>query len=454
MADQWTKAGIARLGGVMDRHVETGSAVGLAWAVVRHGEVATGASGTTDAQLDHAVDDRTIFRISSMTKPVTAVAALVLVEDCVLRLDEPVDRFLPELADRTRPGRPAGPLDATVPAERPITLRDLLTFRMGLGMDFTFSYPQAGLQRMAELGLGRGPARPGSVACARRVDATARHDPARAPARDALAVPHECGRARRADRPGRRPALEHVPARADLRAAGDARHRVLGAGRGPRPLRAGLRFRSRHRARPWWIRADGEWSSPPAFPGRWRGPGLDAGRLPRVRVDALGRGTHAGVRILSRPSVELMTTNQLTAGSGRRRVPAPTATRVGWGFGVSVQLQRTDIRSVGTYGWDGGYGTVWANDPAEDLVGVHAHQPDVDVAPATAGGRRLLDRHLRRDRSMTMGKIVVTEFVSLDGVMEAPGANRGTSTRTGCVGIPMPVSSTTSSPSCSSTRRC
>ena len=106
MADQWTKAGIARLGEVMDRHVETGSAIGLAWAVARRGEVETGASGTTDAQLDRPVDERTIFRISSMTKPVTAVAALLLVEDCVLRLDDPVDRFLPELADRAGPRRP------------------------------------------------------------------------------------------------------------------------------------------------------------------------------------------------------------------------------------------------------------------------------------------------------------------------------------------------------------
>ena len=42
----------------------------------------------------------------------------------------------------------------------------------------------------------------------------------------------------------------------------------------------------------------------------------------------------------------------------------------GWGFGVSVQLRRTDARSVGTYGWDGGYGSSWANDPVEDVVGV------------------------------------------------------------------------------------
>ncbi len=76
----------------------------------------------------------TIFRISSMTKPVTAAAAMICVEECVLRLDEPVDRLLPELADRQVLRRPDAELDDTVPAHRPITVRDLLTFTMGLGI--------------------------------------------------------------------------------------------------------------------------------------------------------------------------------------------------------------------------------------------------------------------------------------------------------------------------------
>ena len=59
----------------------------------------------------------TIFRIASMTKPITAVAAMILVEECKLRLDEPVDRLLPELADRKVLKRLDGPLDDTVPAQ-------------------------------------------------------------------------------------------------------------------------------------------------------------------------------------------------------------------------------------------------------------------------------------------------------------------------------------------------
>ena len=79
------------------------------------------------------MQEDTIFRISSMTKPITAVATLMLLEECVLRLDEPVDRLLPELADRRVVQRIDGPIDDTVPAHRPITVRDLLTFRMGFG---------------------------------------------------------------------------------------------------------------------------------------------------------------------------------------------------------------------------------------------------------------------------------------------------------------------------------
>jgi CubicO group peptidase (beta-lactamase class C family) len=76
----------------------------------------------------------TIFRIASMTKPITASAAMILIEECKLRLDEPVDRLLPELADRRVLKRLDGPLDDTEPAKRPITLRDLLTFCMGFSI--------------------------------------------------------------------------------------------------------------------------------------------------------------------------------------------------------------------------------------------------------------------------------------------------------------------------------
>src|SRR5207244_3614044 len=97
------------------------------------------------------------FRSASVTKLVAAVAALTLVEECRLRLDDPVDELLPELADRRVLRKPDGPLDDTVPAHRPITVRDLLTFRLGIGLVLAppGAYP---IQRaMDEAGLSPGP---------------------------------------------------------------------------------------------------------------------------------------------------------------------------------------------------------------------------------------------------------------------------------------------------------
>jgi CubicO group peptidase (beta-lactamase class C family) len=370
MREPWTKDGVARVGEVMDRHVASGSALGLTWAIGRRGEVATGASGTIDAHPDRSVDERTIFRISSMTKPVTAVAALALVEDCVLRLDDPVDAFLPELADRQVLVDPSGPLDRTVPASRAITLRDLLTFRLGLGMDFSFSYVQAGLNAMAELGLGVGPPAPASV-------------PAPDEWMQRLAgVPLE-------RQPGER-WLYHTGA--DVlgvlvaRAAGSTfdaflRERIfepLGMRDTGFSVPAGDTDRfgpvfgadPDTGARVVGDPADGQWSSPPAFPGG--GAGL-VSTLPDYLAFAsmlAGGGTHDGVRVLARPTVELMTANHLTADQLVTSAPGAPEGSVGWGFGVSVQLHRSDVRSVGTYGWDGGFGTSWANDPVEGIVGV------------------------------------------------------------------------------------
>jgi CubicO group peptidase (beta-lactamase class C family) len=87
----------------------------------------------------------TPFRIASLTKPVLAAVTMMLV-DGTLSLDEPIDRWLPELADRRVLRQIDGPLDETVAAQRPITLDDLLTFRMGFGLIVRSAVPdrQAG----------------------------------------------------------------------------------------------------------------------------------------------------------------------------------------------------------------------------------------------------------------------------------------------------------------------
>jgi CubicO group peptidase (beta-lactamase class C family) len=149
--------------GVLESHVAHGYASGVV-ALVGQGEashvltIGAKALGAADPMRGD-----TIFRITSMTKPVTTAAAMMLIDEGKLRLDEPVDRLLPELADRRVLNRIDSPLDDTVAANRPITLEDVLSFRLGLGVVLARpgAYP---IQRaIAELGLmGFGPPDPTS----------------------------------------------------------------------------------------------------------------------------------------------------------------------------------------------------------------------------------------------------------------------------------------------------
>ncbi len=158
-----SKARLGRMRQVLSGHVARGELPGLVALVARRGEVHVEAIGTTEVGGSGGPMRRdAIFRIASVTKPTAAAAAMILVEECRLRLDDPVDELLPELADRKVLRRLDGSLDDTVPARRPITLRDLLTFRMGLGavMAPPGTYP---IQRtMDEAGLSLGPESPRS----------------------------------------------------------------------------------------------------------------------------------------------------------------------------------------------------------------------------------------------------------------------------------------------------
>jgi len=155
-----SKTRLGRLHDVMAGYVERGDVPGIVTLVSRRGEVHVDAIGTKAVAGSDPIRRDTIFRIASLTKPIAAAATMILVEQCGLRLDEPVDRLLPELANRRVLKRLDGPLDDTVPANRPITVRDLLTFRMGYGIVMAppGTYPiQAA---MSERLLGQGPPKP------------------------------------------------------------------------------------------------------------------------------------------------------------------------------------------------------------------------------------------------------------------------------------------------------
>src|ERR1700722_3081864 len=128
---------LTRVRDVLSRYLDAGYVPGAVAVVARRGEVHVEAAGQLafeGAGAGTAMAADTICRTGSMTKPIVAACAMTLVEDCTLRLDDPVDEFLPELADMRVLADPNGPLDETVPAKRPITLRDLLTFTLGTGV--------------------------------------------------------------------------------------------------------------------------------------------------------------------------------------------------------------------------------------------------------------------------------------------------------------------------------
>ncbi len=129
----YSKARLAHMHNVMAGHVMSGDVPGLDTLISRRDGEHVDAIGFRASDGNDPVRRDTIFRIASMTKPISAVAAMILVEECTLPLDEAVDPWLPELADCTVLRAIDIPLDDTVPANRPITLRDLLTFRLGIG---------------------------------------------------------------------------------------------------------------------------------------------------------------------------------------------------------------------------------------------------------------------------------------------------------------------------------
>ncbi|MDQ1415949.1 MAG: hypothetical protein QOF81_1562 [Acidimicrobiaceae bacterium] len=358
-----SKDRLGRLHDCMAAHVEGGAAPGMVSVVSRRGESHVDVIGATAVDGGDPMRGDTIFRISSMTKPITAVATLILVEECVLRLDEPVDRLLPELADRRVVRRIDGPIDDTVPAQRPITVRDLLTFRMGFGGYFG---PCPVNDAAASLQLAVGPPAP-----------SVPPEPDEWMRRFST-LPLMC-------QPGER-WLYHTGA--DVlgvliaRASGqtfptflterifqplgmtDTAFSVPAAGIDriatsyvTDPETATLRV---------YDEPAGQWSTPPAFPSGGAGLVSTAADF-RAFAEMLLRG---GTPILSRPSVETMITDQLTpeqkAISGF--FPDDFDAR-GWGFGVGVVTRREHPAApVGQYGWDGGLGSIWRNDPSEQMI--------------------------------------------------------------------------------------
>ena len=193
---------------VLQSYVSNGSVPGAVALVARGDQVEVQAVGFADVDRTSPMARDSIFRVASITKPITAAAVLMLVEDGQIALDDPVRHWLPELASpvcRRARRQLAGDV---VPAVRPVTVADLLTFRAGYGFPSDFSLPVVGLLcQRTETRTAAAAAR----RAARRMDGGAVPDSAAAPAGPGLAVQHLLGRSWRADRPGLRPPVARVP---------------------------------------------------------------------------------------------------------------------------------------------------------------------------------------------------------------------------------------------------
>jgi CubicO group peptidase (beta-lactamase class C family) len=368
-----SRARLGRLRKSMTGYVERGEVPGTLTLVSRHGEVHVDVVGNQSLDGPDPMRRDTIFRIASMSKPITAAATMILAEECKLRLSDAVQKWLPELADRKVLKRIDAPLDETVPARRPITVRDLLTFTMGFGALFTPT--------------GQSPIL--SAASAQQVV-----EPP--PRRQVELDPDEWIR-----RLGTLPLMSQ-PGERWLYGTGSDVLSVLIARVSGQPLETFLRERifeplgmkdtgfsvpadNLDRLASCYIpnRATGtlelfdgvqqsRWSRPPIFPSGADGLVSTIDDYLAFAQMMLSQGRHGSERILSRLSVEAMTTDQLTpqqkAVSGL--FPGFFDTR-GWGFGVSMITRRDDIASVpGSFGMDSSLGTSWFSDPKEDLVGI------------------------------------------------------------------------------------
>jgi CubicO group peptidase (beta-lactamase class C family) len=352
-----TVAGMELLHAVAERHVGEDRVPGLVALVARGEHVHVEALGTLAVGGTPVARD-SIFRIASTTKPITAAATLAVAAEGLVDLEEPVDRLLPELADRRVLRRMDGPLDDTVSAHRAITTRDLLTFTFGFGMAmemFTSPTQWPVVEAAEALGLSTiGPPNP-----------DVQPDP------DTWIA--SLGTLPLLAQPGERwlyntgaSVLGVLLARAAGEPFADVLRTRLFEPLGMRdtalwttqPERLATAYRPTPDGLVAWDLPDGTWSRPPAF-------GDGAAGLVSTVDDLLAFARmllRGGAPVLSADAARAMTTDQLTPAQKAHGGLGPGFfDGRSWAFGQS-------ILESGAYGWDGGFGSSWLVDPNHDLT--------------------------------------------------------------------------------------
>jgi len=371
-----SKAGFDRLRGLMAGHVERGDVPGLVMLVSHHGEVHAEAIGRLAFEGSPMLRD-SLFRITSMTKPVTAAAAMVLVEEGRLKLDDPVDPWLPELANRKVLLRSDALVHQTVPARRAITLRDLLNFHCGYGMIPVFPERLPIQRAYAEAGLAPGPVFPSF------------------PPDDLM---RRYGSLPLVYQPGERwlyNAGSEILGVLIARVAGKTFGEFLSE-RIFTPL--GMKDTAFHAPKDKHYRfttayiydsaarqlkvfdppVTGRFSNPPVFENGAAGLVSTADDFNAFAGMMLDGGSGGGPRVLSRESISLMTANTIVSDEKRESQLFLGSAR-GWGFGLSVFAGIDEPNAVPSrFGWDGGYGTSWYSDRNTQLTGILLTQRVMD----------------------------------------------------------------------------
>ncbi len=370
---RFSSSKLSRLRDVMTGYVERGEVPGLVALISQRGETHVEAIGSKKLGGTDPVRRDTIFRIASMTKPITSAAAMILIEECKLRLDDPIDHFIPELANRKVLARLDGPLDETVPAVRPITTRDLLSSCMGFGavMAPPDRYPivKAAIDRHIYVGPPAAKTPAPDEWVKRLGELPLMHQPGESwcyhTGSEVLSVLVARASGQSFDKFLHERIFEPLGMKDTGFSVSAAKIDRLATSYRPNFQTSKLELFD--------PAAGGLWSRPPAFPSGGGGLVSTVDDYLAFSEMLINRGKHQASRVLSRGSVEVMTSDQLTPAQKRAShalYPGFFDT-YGWGFGMSVVTTRTHpAEPVGQFGWDGGLGTSVRSDPNEHVTAI------------------------------------------------------------------------------------
>jgi CubicO group peptidase (beta-lactamase class C family) len=350
--------GLDRVWPVPDAQVASGRIPGYVAAVRVGGQVAVRAGGRMAVGADSApMREDTLFRIASVTKPIGGALALSLVQDGVLTLDDPVGRWLPEVASPRVLVSPGAPLDHTTDAARPITVRHLLTLTCGWGAVLEETPLQAA---MMQRGVYPGPLTPqmsGDEFVAKVADLPLAFQPGEGWLYDTGIDLLGVLLARAAGKPLSHLVAERITGPLGMTATGFGTPDTGRLATAYRPGPGGLEVLDP---------PDGMFAGPPPFEELSSGLVSTAPDLLRF-FRAMADG---GAQVLTAGSVALMTADALTAAQRQQALPI-VGPGGSWGLGTGVDVEAAGPwMAPGRWGWDGGTGTTAHVDPTRGIVGV------------------------------------------------------------------------------------